>query len=93
MITRTHTAQPRLQRRILGATLVAALLALFGSAGVLADTTATATTASALLEATSANNLEQLNQNQAAGYDWTLAIAFLFGTVGLVWMRRHISQL
>ena len=93
MSTSTHTAPQRPRRRILRATIVAGLLGVLGATSALADTPASATAASAVLEATSSNGLEQLNQSQVPGYDWTLAIAFLFGVVGLVWMRRHISRL
>lgn len=87
MSTQSHPA------KILRTAVVAALLAVLGATSALADTPASATAASALLEATANNGMEQMNQSQATGYDWTLAVAFLFGVVGLVWMRRHISRL
>lgn len=69
------------------------LLGLFAASGALADTSTSATTASALLDATAGTNIEQLGQVQNAEYDWTLAIAFVLGIIGLVWMRRHIARL
>ncbi len=30
---------------------------------------------------------------QATGFDWSLMLSLSFGVVGLIWIRRRISQL
>lgn len=81
------------QHRILLASLILAVLVTLGAGPAVADVPISASGASVVLEAASGTNLEQLKPTQAAGNDWTLVIALVFGLVGLIWMRRHIARL